>query len=111
MRLESIGLRYIQAGAVLVDGWIETVYRLHEHFDIGRRTTSTQRDRWVLGSWRARSLTSARRCSTAKSNGAASTRRKHPIHIGDNQTDHGCGSFRPCSHIPSLSRGAHTMPP
>src|SRR5262249_32375318 len=42
MRLESIGLRHIQAGSGFVDGWIETMYRLHEHFEIGWTASSTQ---------------------------------------------------------------------
>src|SRR5215475_8392142 len=91
MYLESIGLRYIQTGAVLVDGWIETVYRLHEHFDIGCRTTSTQCDREMLGLVACTIVDLGEALQHREIEWHCFPRRKHPIHIGYNQMDHRCG--------------------
>jgi hypothetical protein len=108
MRLESIGLRHIQAGSVLVDGWIETMYRLHEHFDIGCRTTSTQRDGWVLGLVASTVVDLSEALQHREIKWRCFPRRQHTIHIGHNQTDHRCGPSTPRTLMPVE---AHTRSP
>src|SRR5262245_51822747 len=92
---ETVRRRNVQPSTVLVDGRIEAVDNLHEHFDIGRRATGAQGDRWTrwIVTGAVVDLSESLQHGTIKRRGFA--QREDAIDVDDKQTDHwGCPTMR-----------------
>ena len=100
MRLESVWLRHIQAGTVLVDGRIEAMNSLHEDFDIGCGATGTQGDRCASGVVAGAIVACRKTLQHSKIEWRRFARRDYPIYVDYNQTNHHWkpSSFLLCGH-------------